>query len=82
MTTKKEKIIKSVLNEAGRLASDPLMVKQLETLKNFIGKRLDTHGKYGYMFQVSACYKKQFIAVDNIETIATYVLNNNHIKTI
>jgi len=82
MTTKKEKIIKSVLNEAGRLASDPLTVKQLDTLKKFTEKRLDTHGKHGYMFQVSACYKKQFIAVDNIKTVATYVLNNNHIKII
>ena len=82
MKTKKMKITESVLNEAGHLASEPLTAKQLDTLKCFTKKRLDTHGKHGYMFQISVSYTKQFVPVDDIKRIATYVLDSNHIKTI
>lgn len=82
MKTKKQKIIDSVLNEAKRLSREPLTAKQQNALKTFIEKRLDIHGKYGYMFQIAAFYKKQLIAVDDIKRIATYTLDNNHIKTI
>lgn len=82
MKTKKQQITEAVLNEASRLTSEPLMAKQLDTLKRFIEKRLDTHGRHGYMFQTVAYYKRQLVPVDNIKTIATYVLDSNFIKTI
>jgi len=82
MKTKKQQITKAVLNEAGRLASEPLTAKQLDTLREFTEERLDTHGKYGYMFQTVAYYKRQLVPVGDIKGIATYILENNFIKTI
>ena len=82
MTTKKQLITEAVLTEAGRLSREPLTGKQLDTLKQFTEKRLDTHGKHGYMFNTVAYYKKQLVSVDNIRAIATYILDNNHVRTI
>ena len=80
MTTKKQRIIEEVLSEAGRLTSEPLTVKQLDTLKKFTDDRLDTHGKHGYMFQAEAYYNKQLLPIDDIKMLAAYVLNSNHIQ--
>ena len=81
MKTKKQKITEAILTEAEHLAREPLTAKQLDTLKCFTEKRLDTHGKHGYMFQTVSSYNKQLVPVDDINMIATYVLDNNFIKT-
>lgn len=80
MTTKKQKIIEAILKDAKRLARETLTAKQLETLKQFIERRLDTHGKNGYMFKTVVSYNKQLVPVDDTRMLAAYVLNNNFIK--
>jgi len=80
MKTKKQVLIEAILSEAECLASEPLTIKQLDTLKYFTEKRLDTHGQHGYMFQAEAYYNKQLVPVYNINMIATYILNNNFIQ--
>ena len=78
--TKKQLIINSIINTAKDLARDPLTVKQVNTLTEFIARRLDTHGRHGYMFQVSIDYKKQLISPNLVEELAAYTLQSNHIK--
>ena len=80
MKTKKQVLVETILSEAECLASEPLTIKQLDTLTSFTEKRLDTHGKQGYMFQAEVYYNKQLVPVYNINMIATYVLNNNFIQ--
>lgn len=80
MTTKKQKITEAILIETKHLVGEPLTAKQLDTLKQFTEKRLDTHGKHGYMFQTELYYTKQFVSINDIRMLATYVLNSNHIK--
>lgn len=80
MKTKKQKITEAILEDAKILARETLTVNQLETLKQFIERRLDTHGRYGYMFQTVSSYHKQLAPVDDTRMLAVYVLNNNFIK--
>ena len=78
--TKKQLITENIISTAKELAREPLTAKQVETLNKFIARRLDTHGRHGYMFQVSIDYKKQLISPNLVEELAAYTLQSNHIK--
>ena len=80
MTTKKQKILNAILDETKQIAKDHLTVKQLEGLKKYTESRLDTHGRYGYMFSKVVDYKRQLVSINDIESIAIYILDSNFIK--
>ena len=77
---KKQAITDRVLGEVQSLAKEPLTIKNLKVLQTFILCRLDTHGRYGYLFQTEEDYHKRFISCDQVDRIAGYVLECNHVK--
>ena len=80
MATKKQKILNAIIDETKQIAKDPITTKQLKMLKRFTESRLDTHGRYGYMFSEVVDYKKQLVPVSDIGSIAIYILDSNFIK--
>ena len=80
MKTKKQLITNSIISTAKDLSRSPLTAKQVNTLIGFIARRLDTHGRHGYQFQVSIDYKKQLISPNLVKELAVYTLQSNHIN--
>lgn len=77
--TKKQQLIKSIM--ATIVERHQLTDMQLINAQHFISSRLDTHGNKGYLFKMVVDYKRQYIkAEDNINMIADYVAENNHIE--
>lgn len=75
---KKQKLIKSIMTTISE--RHQLTDMQLINAQHFINSRLDTHGNKGYLFKMVVDYKRQYIkAEDNIDSIAEYVIENNHI---
>ena len=83
--TKKDSLTNIILDECNSLANDEITKKDKTMLSDFIKKRLQLHGRNGYLFQSSNWYKKEYIPTNDdlsIQRIGFYVLDSNHIKNI
>ena len=83
--TKKDLLTNIIIEKCKTLASIDITKKDEVMLSDFIKKRLQLHGRNGYLFQSSNWYKKEYIPTSDdlsIQRIGFYVLASNHIKNI
>ncbi|AHL18644.1 hypothetical protein LP114_056 [Listeria phage LP-114] len=81
--TKKEMLMDSILSTCDGLARESISKKERETLHEFVERRLQLHGRSGYLFHTVQYYKRVYIRTDFggcLDVIAEYVLKSNHLK--
>lgn len=81
--TKKDLLTNSIIEKCKTLASVGITKKEEASLSDFIKKRLQLHGRNGYMFHVSNNYMREYMSTDDdlsIQRIGFYVLKSNHIN--
>ena len=83
--TKKDSLTNVIIERCKTLTSVKITKKDEAMLSDFIKKRLQLHGRNGYLVQSSNWYKKEYIPTNDdlsIQRISFYVLDSNHIKNI
>ena len=78
--TKRELLTNIILDRCNSLTNDEITKKDIDVLSDFIKKRLQLHGRNGYMFHDT----DEIIPTNHdlsIQRIGFSVLASNHIKT-